>query len=50
MSVPESLSNDGYLDKEWVDLITYALNVGIPAEEIREFLEKSSTLKKFNVG
>lgn len=30
------------VDKEWVELIRKALDLGIPADEIRDFLNKSS--------
>ncbi|MDQ0233430.1 anti-repressor SinI family protein [Metabacillus malikii] len=36
----DSLKKDIFLDEEWVELITYALNAGMSAKEIREFFEK----------
>ncbi|MBT2695951.1 anti-repressor SinI family protein [Bacillus sp. ISL-40] len=30
------------LDKEWIDLIIKARNLGISVDEIKEFLKKSS--------
>jgi DNA-binding transcriptional MerR regulator len=36
------ITSEKELDKEWVDLILEALNLGISDDEIREFLKQSS--------
>lgn len=34
------------LDQEWIRLITIAKDMGIPADEIRSFLQKAPTMEK----
>lgn len=35
------LINEKVLDKEWIELIIEARNLGIPIEKIKEFLENT---------
>ncbi|MBT2735696.1 anti-repressor SinI family protein [Bacillus sp. ISL-7] len=37
-----AIASEKGLDKEWVELIKEALEVGIPSDEIRDFLKKAS--------
>ncbi|MDQ0970812.1 2-iminoacetate synthase ThiH [Neobacillus niacini] len=37
-----AIASEKEVDKEWVELIRKALDLGIPADEIRDFLNKSS--------
>ncbi|QNF29902.1 MULTISPECIES: anti-repressor SinI family protein [Metabacillus] len=37
-----SLVDENRLDKEWAELILYALELGLSPDEIREFLNKST--------
>ncbi|WP_083402287.1 anti-repressor SinI family protein [Bacillus sp. MUM 116] len=37
-----TIASEKELDKEWVELIKKALELGIPSNEIRDFLNKSS--------
>ncbi|TCN18434.1 anti-repressor SinI family protein [Mesobacillus foraminis] len=40
MAVDQIHLNEQDLDSEWVDLIREALELGIPASKIRDFLNK----------
>lgn len=43
MEIVKSVANNGELDHEWVELILEALELGISADEIKEFFSKKST-------
>ncbi|MGM0874192.1 MAG: anti-repressor SinI family protein [Bacillota bacterium] len=46
IEIIERMTKDGQLDREWVEMIVEALELGISIEEIKEFLANkgSSTL------
>ncbi|MGM7721199.1 anti-repressor SinI family protein [uncultured Metabacillus sp.] len=40
IEIIDQITKDGHLDREWVELILEALEVGISVEEIKAFLAK----------